>query len=231
MEKRAHKARTEKPLAAVKKTGRQLQDGWDASCCNAGMRSGGNGGERREGERRTGRKRRLKRSKTHSCFRVRATVDTKAARLPFPSFIPLAHPSVARVCVCVCVCVCLLCFFQFSHFVGEERKEERKEGQRDKSDPSNGGREEGEGVRDMNYYRALVHGKGADRRTVTLFVKYNFERFGRQQFFPSSSPLFPLFFFEGERRSEIALREFGEGRFLFLSIVIRILYNNYYKVK
>lgn len=81
--------------------------------------------------------------------------------------------------------------------MGEERKEERKEGQRDKSDPSNGGREEGEGVRDMNYYRALVHGKGADRRTVTLFVKYNFERFGRQQFFPSSSPLFPLFFSKG----------------------------------
>lgn len=140
------------------------------------------------------------------------------------------HPPCSSLC-CARVCVCLLCFFQFSHFVGEERKEERKEGQRDKSDPSNGGREEGEGVRDMNYYRALVHGKGADRRTVTLFVKYNFERFGRQQFFPSSSPLFPLFFFEGERRSEIALREFGEGRFLFLSIVIRILYNNYYKVK
>lgn len=97
--------------------------------------------------------------------------------------------------------------------MGEERKEERKEGQRDKSDPSNGGREEGEGVRDMNYYRALVHGKGADRRT--LFVKYNFERFGRQQFFPSS-PLFPLFFFEGERRSEIALREFAGGE-IFVS--------------
>lgn len=35
----------------------------------------------------------------------------------------------------------------------------------------------------MNYYRALVHGKGADRGG-TLFVKYNFERFGRQEFFP-----------------------------------------------
>lgn len=123
MEKRAHKARTEKPLAAVKKTGRQLQDGWDASCCNAGMRSGGTEGK---GERRTGRKRRLKRSKTHSCFRVRATVDTKAARLPFPSFIPLAHPSVARVCVCVCVCVSLVFLPVFAFRGGG--KEGRKEG-------------------------------------------------------------------------------------------------------
>lgn len=146
--------------------------------------------------------------------------------LSSPLLIPLL-----RACVCVFVCVCLLCFFQFSHFVGEERKEERKEGQRDKSDPSNGGRKEGEGVRDMNYYRALVHGKGADRRTVTLFVKYNFERFGRQQFFPSSSPLFPLFFSKGRDDQRLRFASLREGRFLFLSIVIRILYNNYYKVK
>lgn len=74
----------------------------------------------------------------------------------------------------MCVCVFLVFLPVFAFRGGG--KEGRKEGQRDKS--------EGEWwVRDMNYYRALVHGKGADRGG-TLFVKYNFERFGRQEFFP-----------------------------------------------
>jgi len=39
VEKRAHKARTEKPLVVVKKTARPTSGRWDAtSCCNAGTR-------------------------------------------------------------------------------------------------------------------------------------------------------------------------------------------------
>lgn len=35
-------------------------------------------------------------------------------------------PCSSHIGMCVCVCACFLCFFQFSHFVGEERKEGRK---------------------------------------------------------------------------------------------------------
>lgn len=35
-------------------------------------------------------------------------------------------PCSSHIGMCVCVCACFLCFFQFSHFAGEERKEGRK---------------------------------------------------------------------------------------------------------
>lgn len=74
--------------------------------------------------------------------RVRATVDTKAAQLPLPSF---------TVCVRVCVraCVSVHCASSSSFAGEEERKEERKEGRKGnvaKAIPR------GRGERDMNYF-------------------------------------------------------------------------------
>lgn len=65
-------------------------------------------------------------------------MDTKAARLPLPSFIPLAHP---HKCVCMCMCVVCVCVFLVFLPVFAFRgggKEGRKEGQRDKSEGSGG---------------------------------------------------------------------------------------------